>query len=77
MAGIEIQLDGTGAVSVPAGVVTTYSLPQVSAYAALAAGTHTLQLAIVSKEGSVSPFAASQTFQVAVVPLVPTSVVVA
>lgn len=76
-AGIEISFDGTPAFVVTDGAVTTQSLVALTPYLALPPGVHTLGLAVATKEGSVSPFAAPVTFSIAVIPLAPTSVVLA
>lgn len=78
LAAIEIQIDGTGAVSVPVSLgATSFALTSLSAYQALAVGAHSLGLAIVTKEGAVSPFSGTTPFLRAVVPLAPTAVVLA
>jgi hypothetical protein len=77
MAGIEIQFDGTPAVSVPTGFGTSFDLTTLAAYKALPAGSHNLDMAVVTKEGAVGQFSSTQPFQVAVVPLAPTAVVLA
>jgi hypothetical protein len=78
LAGIEIQLDGAAAVSVPVALgATSFDLTSLAAYKALASGQHTFDIAVVTKEGAVSPFSSTVTFLRAVVPLAPTNPVVA
>lgn len=78
MAAVEIQFDGTAAVAVPVSLgATSFDLTSISAYTALPSGQHTLDLAIVTKEGAVSPFSSTVTFLRALVPFAPTAVVVA
>lgn len=78
LAAVEIKFDGQAAIDVPvAGGATSLDLTTVDAYKALPAGQHSIQLAEVTKEGAVSDFTASVPFQVAVVPLAPTSLVLA
>ena len=78
LAGIEIELDGAAAVSVPAALgATSFDLTTLAAYTGLASGQHTLEIAIVTKEGAASPFSSAVTFLRALVPLAPTNLVVA
>lgn len=78
LAAVEISFDGVAAVTVPVALgATSFNLTTLPAYTALPSGSHTIGLAEVTKEGAVSAFAASVTFLVSVVPLAPTSVVVA
>lgn len=78
LAGIEIQLDGQPVVSVPVSLgATSADLTTLTAYTSLPSGQHTIDIALVTKEGAVSPFSSTVTFLRAVVPLAPTSVVVA
>lgn len=76
--GIQLVLDGTPAVSVPAqAAITTFDLTSLAAYQALPVGSHTLGLAVTTKEGVSSAFSPPVTFLRAVVPLAPTAVVLA
>jgi|ERR1700742_2248442 len=78
LGGIEIQLDGVGAVSVPVSLgATSFDLTTLAAYTALTVGSHTVGLAVVSKEGAASDFAPPLTFLAAVKPAVPTAVALA
>jgi hypothetical protein len=78
LAGIEIELDGTPEVSVPVSLgANNFDLTTLASYKALAVGQHTIAMAVVTKEGAVSPFTSAVTFLSAVVPLVPTNIVVA
>lgn len=78
LAGIEIQLDSVPAVSVPVSTgANSFNLRTLSAYLSLPAGQHNVGMAVVTKEGAVSSFTSAVTFQVAVVPAAPTSLVVA
>jgi hypothetical protein len=78
LAGIEVQLDSVAAVSVPVALAaTSFDLTSLAPYKALPAGTHAISLAVVTKEGTVSPFSGVIPFLVEVTPMAPTSVVVA
>lgn len=78
LAGVQISFDGAAAVSVPATTaITQLALSSIAGYSTLAAGQHTVTVAEVTKEGAVSPPSVVQTFLTAVVPLAPTSVVLA
>lgn len=78
LAGIEIQLDTTAAVSVPVSAsATSFDLTTLAAYTGLSAGQHTIDIAVVTKEGAASPFSSTVTFLRALVPLAPTAVALA
>jgi hypothetical protein len=79
LAGIEIQFDGAGVVSVP-GVIgqnAGFDLNTLASYSSLKHGPHALGLAVVSKGGVASAFANAVTFQTEGTPMAPTDVVVA
>jgi hypothetical protein len=75
-AGIQIQVDGAVAVSVPSSIETSFDLSTLALWPTLKSGPHTVALAIVNKEGEASAFSAAATFSVARVPAAPTAVVV-
>lgn len=79
LAGIEIQFDNIGVVSVPGAVGQNagFDLNTVASYQALTHGPHTLGLAVVSKGGVASAFSSATTFQVEGTPMAPTAVAVA
>lgn len=78
LAGVEIQLDGAGAVSVPlAAVADAFDLTTLAAYEELPVGTHTVALAVTTKEGVSSDFSVPVTFLTGVVPLAPTGLTLA
>jgi hypothetical protein len=73
-AGVEIELDGTPAVAVPAASeITSFDLSTLASWSGLKSGSHTLALAVTNKEGSSSSFSTPLTFSVLAVPLAPTS----
>lgn len=77
-AGIEIELDGAPAVSVPeSAAVTSFDLSTLAAWSGLKSGSHTVTLAITNKEGNTSDFASPVTFPVLAVPMAPTALSVA
>lgn len=77
LAAIAIEIDAETVLSVPVSLgATSFDLTTLASYQALAAGSHTLELALVTKEGAVSAFAAPDTFSIGVVPLAPTAVTV-
>ncbi len=73
-AGYTIQLDGTGAVSIPLAFGTSFDLATLAAYQALKRGSHTVALSIVDKDGGVSDYSTAATFQVNVAPSAPSAV---
>ena len=78
LAAISIEIDSEPVVSVPVSLgATSFDLTTLASYQALASGAHILALAVVTKEGAVSAFAAPDSFSTGVVPLAPTAVVVA
>jgi hypothetical protein len=78
LAGIEIQFDSVPAVSVPVAFSTaSFDLTSLAAYKALATGSHSLALAVTTKEGASSSFSGAVSFLIEVTPLAPTAVVVA
>lgn len=78
LAGVQIAFDGQAAVSVPATTaITQLALASIAGYSTLAAGQHTVTVAEVTKEGAVSPPSVSASFLIALVPLAPTTVMVA
>lgn len=76
-AGYTIQIDGTGAVSIPLAYGTTFDLSLLDAFTSLKSGAHSLALQVTNKQGVSSAFSASATFPVVGTPLAPTAVVVA
>lgn len=77
-AGYTIEIDGQGEVSVPLAYGTNFDLNQLADYQALKAGSHTVAIAAVTKEGVASDFSAPASFSVAAkVPSSPTGVSVA
>ena len=77
-AGIEIELDGAPAVSVPqSSEVSSFDLSTLAAWNTLKSGPHTVTLASTNKEGNTSDFASPVTFPVLAVPMAPTALSVA
>lgn len=72
-AGYVIALDGLGAVAIPLAFGTSFDLSTLAAYQALKRGSHTVALAVVTKEGMQSDFSSATTFQIAVPAMAPTS----
>lgn len=62
-AGIQLEIDGKPVVAAPSqGPITTIDLTTIDAYKALPAGSHTLQVAAVTKDGEVGDYSAAVTF---------------
>jgi len=74
MKGIELQFDGGTPIEVDCGFVTSFDMSTLDAYKALASGAHTVDIAILTKEGVLGGFSVQQTFSIGVAPLVPTAV---
>lgn len=78
LAGIEIYFDGVAAVDVPVSFGTTsMSLLNVAAYEALAIGSHTVGIAVVTSEGSVGQESNIVTFLIDLIPSAPTNLALA
>jgi hypothetical protein len=77
-AGIQIEIDGQPAVSVPeASEITSFDLSTLAIWSTLKSGSHTATLAITNKEGNTSAFSAVATFPILAVPMAPTGLTVA
>lgn len=77
-AGYVLAFDGgDGAVSLPLAFGTSFDYGTLQAYQDLKSGTHTLTLAVVTKEGVTGNFSEPATFRKTGTPLAPTSVAVA
>lgn len=76
-AGYTIQIDGTGAVSIPLAFGTSFDLTTLAVFPTLKRGSHTVALAVVSKEGMQSAFSTAASFPVTVPPNSPTNLAVA
>ena len=77
-AGYELQIDGSGVVSIPkAGGGTSVDLTTIAAYTALPAGNHTFALDIVTSEGVKSAFSTSFPFSLVGTPKAPTALAAA
>lgn len=72
-AGYEIQVDGTGAVSIPVAWATEFDLETLALWPTLKHGQHNAALAVVDKGGLKSAFSSAATFPVSVRPLAPKS----
>lgn len=73
-AGYELQIDGTGAISIPlANGGTSFDVSTLAAYTALPAGAHTFALDIVTKEGVKSAFSTTFPFSIVGTPKAPTA----
>lgn len=75
LGGVEIQLDGVPVVSAPVAFgATSFDLTTISTYQSLPVGSHTIGMAVVTKEGAASKFTDPVTFLRSVVPFAPTGV---
>jgi len=73
-AAVEISLDGSPAVDVPASSeINSFDLSTLAAWSTLKSGNHTVAIAITNKEGNTSDFTSPVTFPVLAVPMAPTN----
>lgn len=63
-AGYTVQVDGAGQISVPIAWATSFDLGTLAGWPSLSVGTHTVSVAVVSKDGVQSDYAPAATFQV-------------
>ena len=77
LAGIQISIDASAAVSVPLTSGTSYDMATLAAYQSLKPGAHAVALALVTKQGAVSDYSNTVSFSVGLVPKPPVAVDVA
>jgi hypothetical protein len=73
--GYQIAIDATPAVSIPIGYATTFDMSTLAVWPTLKTGQHSVQLAVVTKEGVTGLFGTA-TFPILGVPVAPTALVV-
>lgn len=77
VAGYQIAIDDTPAVSVPLGYAASFDLTTLSGFSALKSGPHTVKLAVTNKEGETGEASSAATFPILPkVPGVPTNLAV-
>lgn len=74
--GYQIEIDGAAAVGIPIGYATTFDMSTLAVWPTLKTGTHTVGLAVVTKEGVTGNFGTA-TFPILGVPMAPTALSVA
>lgn len=73
--GYQISIDKAASVSIPNGYLTTFDLSTLAVWSTLKSGNHTVDLAVVTKEGVTGVFG-STSFQILGIPSAPTLAVV-
>lgn len=76
-AGYVIQLDSTPSVGIPVAWGTSFDLSTLAGYSVLKKGSHTVSLAVVSKDGVQSAFSSPATFPIIGTPTPPQNLAVA
>lgn len=74
-AGYQIGIDGGAVVSIPNGYLTSFDMSTLAIWSTLKSGTHSVTLAVVTKEGATGVFG-STTFSILGIPAAPTLSVV-